>query len=1018
MVEVISLAVGMAIGFCLLPFSRFLLWRYRRSRFQSSMPRWDGSELGEEEEDGWDPARMFPLPPMPEEGDLVLTFLLPLPHPLPLDDGRVLTLYEREVEGGAPPILLRVWQLVDSGLQYLLMQAAMAQAALRSANDETVHTDERDFLAQAPHFDGIRSVVEAVVTTVRKPGSDPNEVLGTALGRCVDAIAEMSRSMRASGRPPVEVVAIPKLPPFIMVSANSPNEEPVYHLWHVPDSPPPVPKPTSLSEMELEEAALRFRLHMEGFQANTYGEAFHEAGLAHYVRGDNAAAVIWAHVAVEVLLDSVLQMMLWEEGVRPREALVLFAKGLRERVRSSFQSRLGGDWNLVKGPMAEWGGNGGLAELRGRVVHRGYRPTREEATRALETIENIQKFLMGRVRMKRTRYPRTTMLSVGRATLEREGLFTGEFARKIDEIADVEPLWTREVAEFGESIARLRSVDGGLTGREWAVMKLDDGQPRWWIWDPDDGAFSPGLAPRSDLLDSLVGEAIRWLGRDTPPLPLSGLAAGAEAPDFRLPTDYELAPLDISVTLNDLTTRLLARFEVVGMIPEMVEASLCVTIAEALLEQGRFPQVGQILRRALTSISSATDPLCAGDVAVAIGFCARRNPDARVIAREAFDMAVSMYRDAGDGVRQGAALLESASESSISKDYGRAESELRQALALFKDDQHMLNQAKATGNLGLALLDLGKHAEATEMQERATSIFLTIGDWEGAAKSAGAFGRTLAQAGDISEASYQYQEAVRLLFQAHDVSSAVDPALGMAAMAVRDGLRDAATTILLRIDKTIGAVDALGVGAKFVDFSLHKDWPWDPLVNVEEAILETANALEEKGSVSIAGLILGRLSELAAEESRLPMALELARRAVELGDASESASIQLRLLSLADVFSEAGDHAGALAISDRRFEIAVEVGDQSIATIAALGAAIECIRLEMPEHAEQWLDQLNRMDLEAPHKGWACGLRGLAAEQVGDLERATALWSQALSDLQDYPELRDQVVDWMSDVDS
>ena len=61
---------------------------------------------------------------------------------------------------------------------------------------------------------------------------------------------------------------------------------------------------------------------------------------AYHARGDLEAAVIWDHLSSECLLNGVLLMTAWEEGLDPDEVATWFQSSLRRRVRARFGERL------------------------------------------------------------------------------------------------------------------------------------------------------------------------------------------------------------------------------------------------------------------------------------------------------------------------------------------------------------------------------------------------------------------------------------------------------------------------------------------------------------------------------------------------------------------------------------------------------------------------------------------------------------------------------------------------------
>ena len=181
-----------------------------------------------------------------------------------------------------------------------------------------------------------------------------------------------------------------------------------------------------------------------------------EASAALYQRGDTSDAVVKGQIAAEVLLDTILMSMLWEEGLDPADAaLEVFEDSLATRVRKQYARRLGGNWSASgKGPIAAWVWN--MARLRGCVVHGNYAPTRDEAKRALTALDGLDSFLRRRLVAKRLQYKRTTLMLLGRPGLERLGGWSGQIVKFMDTEAGNEPDWRLTLKHWRERLNQAR----------------------------------------------------------------------------------------------------------------------------------------------------------------------------------------------------------------------------------------------------------------------------------------------------------------------------------------------------------------------------------------------------------------------------------------------------------------------------------------------------------------------------------------------------------------------------------
>lgn len=147
----------------------------------------------------------------------------------------------------------------------------------------------------------------------------------------------------------------------------------------------------------------------------SYLELSAEARRSLQREGDTRAAAIYAETACEVLLDGVLQSMLWEEGMISEDAAAQYFTlnwTLARRVKShvTFAARLGGShWTLAgDGPVANWYSN--VAALRNRCVHAGYRPSAGEVAVADKSKKALRDYVAKRLQQRQGVYPKTASL--------------------------------------------------------------------------------------------------------------------------------------------------------------------------------------------------------------------------------------------------------------------------------------------------------------------------------------------------------------------------------------------------------------------------------------------------------------------------------------------------------------------------------------------------------------------------------------------------------------------------------
>lgn len=156
-------------------------------------------------------------------------------------------------------------------------------------------------------------------------------------------------------------------------------------------------------------------------------EHLHDGRRSFQTEGDTAASALNYAMASEILLDGLLGHLLWEEDVERGSpdldrAAAELSRDLARRVRSSFHHRLGGDWSTTgSGPIASWRRD--VAHLRGRIVHRGYRPSLAESDSCSRAAVQLFTFVKERLAERMLTYPRTTFVLLQGEGLRRRGLW-------------------------------------------------------------------------------------------------------------------------------------------------------------------------------------------------------------------------------------------------------------------------------------------------------------------------------------------------------------------------------------------------------------------------------------------------------------------------------------------------------------------------------------------------------------------------------------------------------------------
>jgi hypothetical protein len=364
----------------------------------------------------------------------VVAFFIPLPEPLGIpqratysfDEGADLPDVEPEpvfVERGLPSIPHR-----DSSQLFVSLKFWRAQSTLVQLIEQMVAVGRVLDQVRGPHPNPSTdhldlacplTVVEAV--TQLRDGSPAD--ISAAFDRCLARIGDVVFAYGLATHQSIAPLTVRRLCPYITYMTRDASSDKwigtsVMDLGHYNEIRRMIPP-------DLDENAQQRLLGALSAMAMDdptvpYLELSSEARRAFDREGDTRSAVIHSQAACEVLLDSVLQALLWEEGVTPREAANgLFSprSTLGGRVSRSdvYAVRLGsGHWRFDgDGPVATW--YKCLANLRNRCVHAGYRPSNNEALVASRAQFALRDFIADRLVDKQRRFPRTASLFTSRA---------------------------------------------------------------------------------------------------------------------------------------------------------------------------------------------------------------------------------------------------------------------------------------------------------------------------------------------------------------------------------------------------------------------------------------------------------------------------------------------------------------------------------------------------------------------------------------------------------------------------
>lgn len=478
---------------------------------------------------------------------------LPLPQPLPLPEG-----YQTAQEAMPEEVylhaaitnlryLLRVWHQPRSLNPLLLGMYDVSLVVHRSLGAEPPPEPESvvpDELAS------MLTVVEVgVPASLQAPPGD--------IDAAVDVAIEAARNLQAvvsTVSPALRLVSRASLPPFVHFVTGELllTEEGFYEareddiLLHeageLTNNSYFGLTPEALAGEALEVLAVAADVLERGAPFAAYADLRRELAVQLHHDGNDRVAVVMAATAAEVLLDTVLLHLLWQEHADPGDAARVFDRSTRHqaRVTTYLPARLGGDW-VANGEGAVGRYFARVANLRNRVVHTGLVPSRKEALAAEAAVSDLESFVADRLVAdeNRNRYPRTALALMGRPGMEGRDAFT----RHIQELGDdeQEPDWIEAFKRYRHVVDLRSRTDlpepGGDPTRLQLYVELPE--RRYVMYDPA-VLMAAVVSDGETFLTDQQRQALKQRATEIPPHAFDRIRMFG--PEFTAPPDLDWRP--------------------------------------------------------------------------------------------------------------------------------------------------------------------------------------------------------------------------------------------------------------------------------------------------------------------------------------------------------------------------------------------------------------------------------------------------------------------------------------------
>lgn len=297
-------------------------------------------------------------------------------------------------------------------------------------------------------------------TDVRDGNGLSGEQIGTLFNVAIGKVRSLQMAYHVIENGPVTLLAEEVLPPLIPYvvrnSAQIEEKEAVeLRLYEARRSFNAITRQRDLPGGRVEAIASASR-QIDDNPLAAYLDLDREALVALRRYGNTRVSVTMAAASAEVVLDRTLLMLLWEERKTPEDVAANWRDSLKRRVEKDFSERIGGSWDHSgMGPVGRWARK--VSNVRNRVVHGGYLPSRDEADDAIAVTRELVTFICDRLASEGNlnKYTRSAMLLMGNDGLEKRGRHTNAVKRLQGD--PNEPPWTKTFGLWFKTFSRLRS---------------------------------------------------------------------------------------------------------------------------------------------------------------------------------------------------------------------------------------------------------------------------------------------------------------------------------------------------------------------------------------------------------------------------------------------------------------------------------------------------------------------------------------------------------------------------------
>lgn len=326
---------------------------------------------------------------------------------------------------------IRLWMGTDTGIVFPSLKSVAVASRRSEGLKKGAPLLDSDELSTHLTQEIDSTVAEVVVPFHCGPDEDQEDAATNSFNNAIRVIQNLQESLYQIRRYPIREVTKELCPPFVpfltgmVTSAETPHDFPVEgwtkHSMMLHMNSWDYGRPSVLTDEEHQQfdEALWTRLKNRPFTSSL--ELRRSATVALERTGDYRASIVWTAAQAEAIFDQLLRHLMWEEGRLPERSLQEFqALSVANRVRTHYEHRLGGSWDLkTPGAITDWKVQ--VADVRNRVVHDHFRPTWTQAHDALLAVDSLISCIGDLLVQRLGRYFRTAMQLIGTSGLQKRG---------------------------------------------------------------------------------------------------------------------------------------------------------------------------------------------------------------------------------------------------------------------------------------------------------------------------------------------------------------------------------------------------------------------------------------------------------------------------------------------------------------------------------------------------------------------------------------------------------------------